>query len=107
MNKYNKLVRDKIPKIIISKGEKPITRILTEVEYKKELEKKLLEECNEVINALESTERAEELADCLEVITALAKIEGKNLEDIIMIANDKNIKRGSFDNRIFLETVEK
>ncbi len=107
MNKYNKLVRDKIPEIIKNNGEKPITRILEDEEYNKELEKKLVEECNEVINAMESEERAEELADCLEVITALAKQEGKTLEDIINLATKKNIKRGGFDNRIFLETVEK
>ena len=38
--KYNKLVRDKIPEIIKINGEEPITRILTEEEYKKALEKK-------------------------------------------------------------------
>lgn len=36
---YNKLVRDKIPDIIVSNREKPITRILDDIEYKKELEK--------------------------------------------------------------------
>ena len=37
---YNKLVRDNIPEIIISNGEVPITRILSNEEYKEELEKK-------------------------------------------------------------------
>ena len=36
---YNKLVRDNIPNIIKSNGETPITRILTNEEYKQELEK--------------------------------------------------------------------
>ena len=31
---YNKLVRDNIPNIIKSNGETPITRILTNEEYK-------------------------------------------------------------------------
>ena len=39
---YNKLVRDKIPEIIKNNNENPITRILTEAEYKKELEKNYL-----------------------------------------------------------------
>ena len=37
---YNKLVRDKIPNIIKEKGETPVVRVLDEVEYKNELEKK-------------------------------------------------------------------
>lgn len=41
---YNKLVRDNIPNIIKEKGETPITRILNDNEYKKELENKLYEE---------------------------------------------------------------
>ena len=41
---YKKLVRDRIPEIILSKGETPITRILSDAEYKEELEKKLHEE---------------------------------------------------------------
>lgn len=39
---YNKLVRDNIPDIIHSNGEIPITRILSNDEYKQELEKKTI-----------------------------------------------------------------
>lgn len=104
---YNKLVRDKIPDIIKSNGETPIIKILDEVEYKKELEKKLYEEYQEVIDARGGNERLEELADMLEVIKALAKLEEKTLDDIISIANKKNEKRGSFEESIFLEKVIK
>ena len=41
---YNKLVRDNIPDIIEKNGEIPIIRILSNEEYKLELEKKLCEE---------------------------------------------------------------
>ena len=77
---YNKLVRDNIPNIIKSKGETPVTRILSEDEYKNELEKKLYEEYKEVIEA-SGSDRIEELADMLEIINALAKIESKTLDN--------------------------
>ena len=48
---YNKLVRDNIPSIIQENNGIPITRILSDDEYRKELYKKLLEECNEIISA--------------------------------------------------------
>ena len=101
---YNKLVRDKIPNIIKGKGEIPVIKILDEINYKKELEKKLYEEYKEVIEA-SGDERIEELADMLEVIKALANLESKNLNDIMEIAEIKNKKRGAFDEKIFLEKV--
>lgn len=101
---YNKLVRDRIPEIIENKGEKPIISILDDMSYKKELEKKLYEEYLEVIEA-NGEERLEELADMLEVLKALIKLEGKNLDDVIAIADNKNIKRGAFEKKIFLEKV--
>ena len=101
---YNKLVRDKIPNIIEEKGETPVIKTLDAIEYKKELEKKLYEEYKEVIEA-NSEEYIEELADMLEVIRALAKLENKSLDDVILIADKKKEKRGAFDKKIFLEKV--
>lgn len=103
---FNKLVRDKIPNIIKQNGETPTIEILNNIEYKKELEKKLYEEYNEVINS-NGLDRLEELADMLEVIRALAKLENKDLNDIILIANEKKEKRGAFEEKIFLkETIK-
>ena len=101
---YNKLVRDKIPEIIKNNNENPITRILTEAEYKKELEKKLFEEYQEVLDS-SGKDRVEELADMLEIIPYLAKLENVTLNDVIEIANYKKEKRGGFDKKIFLEKV--
>ena len=103
---YNKLVRDNIPEIINHNGETPITRILTDEEYKLELERKLNEEYNEVLKTTTPEERIEELADMLEIITSLAKLEGKSLEEVIEVKNKKCDKRGGFEKRIFLEKVE-
>ena len=102
---YNKLVRDKIPEIIKNNNETPITRILSDEEYKVELEKKLLEEYQEVI-ASSGKNRLEELADMLEVMIALASLDDATLEDIIKIADKKRNKRGGFKEKIFLESVK-
>lgn len=101
---YGKLVRDKIPEIIKNNGEEPITRILDFDEYKKELEMKLLEECHEVLES-QSKERLEELADLIEVVKALVKLEDATLEDVFKIAEQKKEKRGAFEKRIYLDSV--
>ena len=102
--KYKKLVRDRIPEIIKNNGEEPITRILTDDEYKLELEKKLLEEYNEVIES-SGKDRIEELADMLEVISALAIVEGESIDTVIEVAKQKTLKRGGFKDKIYLEGV--
>lgn len=61
-------------------------------------------EYEEVISS-EGTERLEELVDMIEVIRALAKVEGKTLEEIVSLADQKRDKRGGFDKRVFLEKV--
>lgn len=103
---YNKLVRDNIPEIIIGNGGVPTTRVLDDNEYKNELEKKLNEEYQEVLGTTTSKDRLEELADMLEIIDALAKLENNSLDNVIEIAKEKRLKRGGFDKRIFLESVE-
>ncbi len=99
---FNKLVRDKIPEIIINNGEKPFTRVLSEEEYKEELEKKLREEYEEVLSS-KGKDRIEELADMLEVIKCLAELEKASINDVVEKCDEKRLKRGSFNSRIFLE----
>ncbi len=101
---YNKLVRDNIPDIIRGNGEEPVIRILDGKEYKTELERKLNEEYQEVLQAT-GKDRIEELADMLEIMKYLSKLEGATLADVMAIADAKSAKRGAFDKKIFLETV--
>jgi predicted house-cleaning noncanonical NTP pyrophosphatase (MazG superfamily) len=102
---FNKFVRDRIPEKIESNGEKAYTRILSEEEYKIELEKKLNEEYQEVLSS-SGKDRIEELADMLEIIKCLAALENSSLEEVEEVANQKVLKRGSFDKKIFLERTE-
>ena len=99
---YNKLVRDKIEEIMISNGAKPITRILSDEEYLKELNKKLLEEVKEY---LESGE-IEELADIEEVILAILNVKEKTKENLEEIRKNKVLQRGAFNKKLFLEREE-
>ena len=100
---YNKLVRDNIPEIIKKDGNVPIIRYLDDNDFLLELKNKLSEEYQEVLNANNSNELLEELADMLEVITYIAKVHNKTLDDIINIAKIKKDKKGGFDKKIFLE----
>lgn len=99
-----KLVRDKIPEIIRANGEEPVFRILDNAEFKVELEKKLEEECAEALEA-SGGHRLEELADILEVLRALAMVEGANLDAVIQLADKKAIDRGAFSKQIFIEQI--
>ena len=99
---FNKLVRDNIPQIIRNNKEEAITRILSDEEYKIELEKKLNEEYLEVLSS-SGKDRIEELADMLEIIKCLSELENSNLGEVIEVAKQKSLKRGSFKKKIFLE----
>lgn len=102
---YNKLVRDKIIDIIKADGKKASYKTLNDLEYKEELEFKLLEEYNEVTLAKTKEEKLEELADMYEVIKAMAEYENASINDIIALAEAKEKARGSFKKRLFLERV--
>ena len=103
---YSKLVRDNIPDIIKANGENPITEVLSDERYKKELENKLIEECNEVINS-SGIDRIEELADLLEVMIAMSNLENKTIEDVDKVRIKKKEKRGGFSKKIYLKDVER
>ncbi|MBU2101158.1 nucleoside triphosphate pyrophosphohydrolase [Patescibacteria group bacterium] len=95
--KYNKLVRDKIPEILDKKGIPYEKRIATDDEYLAELILKLKEEVNEFIEA----KNTEELADILEVIEALKQLPDYfGVEDVRL---QKKNERGGFDKRLILK----
>ena len=104
---FNKLVRDKIPEKIKNNGEVPYTRVLSDEEFRIELEKKLLEECNEVLKAVSLDETVEELADVLEVLCAIGTLEGKDLDSIISVMKSKREKRGGVSQKKFFEKTAK
>ena len=99
---YNKLVRDKIPGIIEKSGKKAHIHILDENDYREALDRKLGEEYAEY----QADRNAEELADMLEVIYAIAETMGVSEKQLDNIRREKSEKRGAFRKRIFLEKVD-
>ncbi len=99
---YNKLVRDNIPEIIANNGGKAEIRILSHEEYGKYLEMKLDEEAGEY----HREKNAEELADILEVVYALAASIGCSREELEEIYRKKRNARGGFEKKILLISSE-
>jgi len=99
---YNKLVRDKIPEIMMQNGAKPITRVLTDEEYLASLNQKLQEELKEYLQ----DGSVEELADLQEVLFAILDQKNISRDEFENIRKQKVLKRGSFSKKIFLEREE-
>ena len=95
--KKGKLVRDKIPEIIIADGKKPIIRILDNDEYLQELDKKL----NEEIAEYQADKSVEEIADVLDVLFDFCVARGHSVEELMEVRNEKREKRGGFEQKIF------
>lgn len=95
--KNGKLVRDKIPQIIIEDGKTPLTRILDDEEYLKELDKKL----NEEIAEYQQDKSIEEMADVLEVLFAICEARGYSVDELMKVREEKREKRGGFEKRMF------
>lgn len=103
MKTYNKLVRDNIPQIIENDNKKPKYKILVDdMEYEKNLNKKLIEEINEYLNSNDIME----LVDLGEVMHAILELKGITIEEYQKLRIKKLNERGSFKKRIFLESVE-
>lgn len=122
---HNKLVRDRLPNIIIGKGLSFKAHKLDNVEFENELANKLVEESKEVAEKIhwlnhkcsqepvsneelkyDLEEITEELADVLEVYVNLIKSLKIKTSDVEKAANLKRVKNGGFEDRIFLEWVE-
>lgn len=100
---FNKLVRDKIPEILMKNGCEPEVEILSDDAYVEALSQKLLEEANEVISAEDKVNKIEEIADVLEVIYAIMGTLEVTSEDVENVRLQKKEKRGGFNSKILLK----
>ncbi len=99
MMKHNKLVRSKILHMLESKSIPYSSHIASQDEYRDKLYEKLVEEAGE----LSRDRNEEELADLLEVIEAIKKLNNWSSSDIENIRLKKREERGHFEDPIILE----
>ena len=89
MKKYDKLVRDKIPKIIKENGKKCKTKTLKPEDVEKYYRAKI----------------QEEMADLMEVVDCLRRVLQLSIEDVIDVKHTKRQERGGFEKGIILREV--
>jgi predicted house-cleaning noncanonical NTP pyrophosphatase (MazG superfamily) len=95
---HNKLVRDKMPDIMEAEGQSIVMRKLSASEYAAELHKTLLEVAAEAA----TSERTSDLADVLEVVYALALVEGFTEEQMYQLRETRKDEFGSYSDGTFL-----
>lgn len=103
-NQYPKLVRDKIPEIVLeNEGKTAATRVLSnDQEYLEFLLRKLIEEATELSKAETDDNRVEELADVMEVFEAILELKGITQNDVTKVQEQKRQKRGGFKKRLLM-----
>lgn len=103
--KYDKLVRDNIPSIIVSDGKRCTYRKVEGEELKTYLHKKIDEEVAELHNAKTPKEVCEEIIDIIDVLQRLAGEEGITDELLHEVSDAKDVN-GRFEEGYVLEEVE-
>lgn len=101
MKVYDKLVRDRIPEVIRAAGKECETSVVSGKKKTELLEKKLMEEFGEFLEA----KNLEELADIMEVLFGLAEDLGYSEEDLVRAREEKKEERGGFKDGVVLERV--
>lgn len=99
MKVYDKLVRDRIPEIIESSGNKCEIEVVSDDVALEYLYKKLNEEVSELLE----DKNLDEIADVMEVLFAIGSKYGYSEDDILNRRNEKKDTRGGFEGNLILK----
>ncbi len=102
---FDKLVRDKVLERCKARGMQTKYEFLEGEQYIAALKAKLLEEVQEVLAEQEPAEVAKEMADVLEVFTALQQAIGLADEKLAELRQAKNAKRGAFSKGLYMHSI--
>lgn len=104
--KVAQLVRDLRPALFEASGGVVGYHTMADGDFRQALMAKLLEESHEAIEACGTPDVAKELADVLEVLQALAKLDGLDWQTVEEVRASRAQKIGRFENKVFVEWVE-
>lgn len=96
----NKLVRDKLYDDMVRMDQELDARVL----YDEEIEESLLDKLEEELEELRSGDD-EDPVDLGSVILAYAKVRGYSVESFLEAINEREEKRGAFDDRRFISSI--
>ncbi|WP_290059330.1 nucleoside triphosphate pyrophosphohydrolase [Paraclostridium bifermentans] len=99
MKVYDKLVRDRIPEIIESSGNKCEIEVVSDKVALEYLYKKLNEEVSELLE----DKNLDEIADVMEVLFAIGSKYGYSEDDVLNRRNEKKDARGGFEGNLILK----
>lgn len=103
---YNKLIRDKIPEVIKSKGHVPKFSVMSESDFREALKIKMAEEAKELTEAKTKGDILNELSDIQELVLAIAKNYDISMDEVEEKRKKKSQERGGFKKRFLLEYVD-
>ena len=102
----NKISRDKTLQRMADAQVITHYRHLQGPELAQALRAKLLEETHEVLTSTDRTELVAELADVLEVITAICDQQGISQAELLGVQAETKALRGGFSQGVFMEYIE-
>ena len=100
--KYDKLIRDKVPELIKSRGDSCEVHIAGDDEYSDKLKAKIMEGVGEFLD----NPCVDELADVLEVVYAIADFKFGGRDELEKVRMMKVAERGGFGKKIVLDESE-
>ena len=103
---FNKLIRSKLPARMIREGVTINSKQLCDEDYIVQLKNKIVEEANEVSDAVTKENLTAELADVVEVIHALAKASDVTIEEIEEARLEKRAVNGHFQAVNYVNYIE-
>jgi predicted house-cleaning noncanonical NTP pyrophosphatase (MazG superfamily) len=103
---YDKLIRDRIPDVMDRAGVRYELTVLPDDAFRAALLAKAVEETEELRAATHRDDVITELADVLEVLDAVMRLEGIDVEEVRAVQAARREARGGFERRVMLRWTE-